>query len=145
MAIPLRDRILGTVVLGTHQFLYERTGGRIGSSLAGRPMLLLRTVGAKTGQPRTAALLYVRDGDDYAVIASRGGDTRNPGWYHNLRAQPDVEIQIGTTTIPVRASIAEGEQRDRLWAEADEVNKGQYSTYQSRTDRQIPVVVLTPR
>lgn len=145
MAIPLRDRILGKVALGTHQFLYDRSGGRIGSSLAGRPMLLLRTVGAKTGQPRTAALLYVRDGDDYAVIASRGGDTRNPGWYHNLRAQPDVEIQVGTDTIAARASVAEGEQRDRLWAAADEVNKGQYTTYQSRTDRQIPVVVLTPR
>lgn len=145
MAIPLRDRILGKVVLGTHQFLYERTGGRVGSSLAGRPMLLLRTVGAKTGQPRTAALLYVRDGDDYAVIASKGGDVRNPGWYHNLLAQPDVELQVGTRTIAARASVAEGEQRDRLWAAADEVNKGQYTAYQSRTDRQIPVVVLTPR
>lgn len=145
MAVPLVDRILGTVVLGTHQWLYDKSGGRIGASLAGRPMLLLRTVGAKTGLPRTAALLYVRDGDGYAVIASKGGDTRNPGWYHNLRADPDVEIQVGTETIPVRATVAEGEQRDRIWAAADAVNKGQYETYQSRTDRRIPVIVLTPR
>ncbi|MDH3707598.1 MAG: nitroreductase family deazaflavin-dependent oxidoreductase [Acidimicrobiia bacterium] len=144
MAIPIPDRIFGTV-LTAHQWLYERSGGRIGASLAGRPMLLLRTVGAKTGASRTAALLYVRDGDDYAVIASKGGDDRHPGWYHNLLADPDVEIQVGTDTVPVRAVVAEGERRQQLWDAADEVNKGQYTTYQSRTDRQIPVVVLTPR
>ncbi len=108
-------------------------------------MLLLRTVGAKSGQARTAALLYVRDGDDYAVIASKGGDVRHPGWYHNLVAAPDVEIQIGTETIPVRATIAAGEQRERIWANADEINKGQYEVYQSRTVREIPVVALAPR
>ena len=144
MAIPLGDRVLGTF-LTAHQWVYDRSGGRIGASLAGRPMLLLRTVGAKTGQHRTAALLYVRDGDDYAVIASKGGDDRHPGWYHNLRADPDVEIQVGTDTVPGRASVAEGDRRAQLWARADEVNKGQYEVYQSRTDRRIPVIVLTPR
>jgi len=144
MAIPLSDRIFGTV-LTAHQWIYNRSGGRVGASLAGRPMLLLRTVGAKTGKPRTAALLYVRAGDDYAVIASKGGDDRHPGWFHNLRADPDVEIQVGTDTVPVRATVAEGAQREQLWEAADQVNKGQYTTYQSRTDREIPVVVLTPR
>jgi len=144
MAIPLSDRIFGTF-LTVHQFVYDRSGGRIGASLAGRRMLLLRTVGAKTGQARTAALLYVTEGDDYAVIASKGGDDRHPGWYHNLMTDPDVEIQVGPETIPVRARVAEGDERDRLWAAADEVNKGQYDTYQSRTDRLIPVVVLSPR
>ncbi|MGI9601214.1 MAG: nitroreductase family deazaflavin-dependent oxidoreductase [Acidimicrobiales bacterium] len=144
MAIPVSDRIFGKL-LSLHQVVYDRSGGRIGASLGGRPMLLLRTTGAKTGKERTAALLYVPDGDDYAVIASKGGDDRHPGWYHNLMADPEVEIQVGTDTIPVKATVAEGPDRTRLWQAADEVNKGQYETYQSRTDRQIPVVVLSPR
>lgn len=141
---PLVERVLGkTLVL--HQFLYEKTDGRIGASLGGRPMLLLRTVGRKTGEPRTSALLYVPDGDDRIVIASKGGAPNHPGWYHNLVAQPDVEIQVGRERIPVRARVAEGDERTRLWAKADEVNKGQYAAYQSRTERTIPVVVLSPR
>lgn len=136
---------VGGQLLRVHQFLYERTDGRIGASLAGRPMLLLRTVGRRTGLPRTAALLYVRDGDDHVVVASKGGDPRHPGWFHNLVASPDVEIQVGRTRLPVRARVAEGDERERLWAEADRVNKGQYASYQARTDRVIPVVVLEPR
>ena len=108
-------------------------------------MLLLRTVGRQTGKPRTAALLYVRDGKAYAVIASKGGAPQHPGWFHNLMAEPNVEIQVGRERIPVRARIAEGEERSRLWARADEVNQGQYAIYQSRTERLIPVVVLDPR
>jgi F420H(2)-dependent quinone reductase len=111
-------------------------------SLGGRPMLLLRTVGRRTSQPRTAALLYVRDGDAYVVIASKGGAPQHPGWFHNLTAQPEVEIQVGRERIPVRARIAEGEERSRLWARADEINRGQYAAYQSRASRVIPVVVL---
>ena len=141
---PVVERVMGkTLVL--HQFLYERTDGRIGASLGGRPMLLLRTVGRKTGEARTSALLYVTDGDDRIVIASKGGAPNHPGWYHNLVAQPEVEIQVGRERIHVRARVAEGDERARLWAKADEVNKGQYAAYQSRTDRAIPVVVLTPR
>lgn len=111
-------------------------------TLGGRPMLLLRTVGCRTKQPRTAALLYVRDDDAYVVIASKGGSPRHPGWFHNLTAQPDVEIQVGRERIPVRARVAEGEERSRLWVRADKVNQGQYAAYQSRTSRRIPVVVL---
>jgi len=132
-------------MLGVHQWIYEKSDGRIGASLGARPMLLLRTVGRRSGEARTSALLYVRDGDSYAVIASKGGHPKHPGWFHNLSAQPDVEVQIGRTKIPVHARVAEGEERERLWARADEVNKGQYTVYQSRTDRQIPVVVLDPR
>lgn len=131
--------------LKLHQFVYERSGGRIGASLAGRQMLLLRTVGAKTGQPRTAALLYVPDGANFAVFGSTGGGPRHPGWVHNLRARPEAEIQVGTRRIAVRAHEAEGEERERLWKVGNEVNKGQYDVYQSRTTRQIPVVVLEPR
>ncbi len=141
---PLLERVMGPL-LTVHQWLYETTDGRIGASLGGRPMLLLRTVGRRTRAPRTAALLYVRDGKAYAVIASKGGAPQNPGWFHNLRAEPDVEIQVGRERIPVRARLAEGEERSRLWARADEVNQGQYAVYQSRTKRPIPVVVLEPR
>ena len=108
-------------------------------------MLLLRTVGRRTGKPRTAALLYVRDAKAFAVIASKGGAPQHPGWFHNLTAEPNVEIQVGRERIPVRARIAKGEERSRLWARADEVNQGQYAIYQSRTKRPIPVAVLEPR
>lgn len=131
--------------LVVHQWLYVRTDGRIGAKLGGRPMLLLRTVGRRTGEPRTSALLYVPHGDAYAVIASKGGDPKHPGWYHNLTASPDVEVQIGRKRIPVRARVAEGDERAELWKRADEINQGGYGRYQARTDRQIPVVVLDPR
>jgi F420H(2)-dependent quinone reductase len=108
-------------------------------------MLLLRTIGRRSGEPRTAALLYVRDGDSYVVVASKGGAPQHPAWFHNLTSRPEVEIQVGRQRIPARARVAEGEERARLWARADEVNQGQYDEYQSRTKRQIPVVVLEPR
>jgi len=141
---PLVERVMGPM-LTVHQWLYEHSDGRIGARLGGRPMLLLRTVGRRTSQPRTSALLYVRDGDAYVVIASKGGAPQHPGWLHNLTAQPAVEIQVGRERIPVRARVAEDEERSLLWARADEVNQGQYATYQSRTSRVIPVVVLEPR
>jgi F420H(2)-dependent quinone reductase len=132
-------------LLAVHQWLYEQSDGRIGATLGGRPMLLLRTVGRRTRQPRTAALLYVRAGDAYVVVASKGGAPRHPAWFHNLTAEPDVEIQVGRERIPVRARVAKGKERTQLWARADKVNQGQYAAYQSRTKRVIPVVVLEPR
>ena len=141
---PLLESVMGPL-LTVHQWLYETTDGRIGASLGGRPMLLLRTVGRRTGEPRTAALLYVREGKSYVVIASKGGAPQHPGWFHNLVAEPNVEVQVGRERVPVRARIAEGEERSRLWACADDVNQGQYTIYQSRTKRPIPVVVLEPR
>jgi deazaflavin-dependent oxidoreductase (nitroreductase family) len=141
---PLVERFMGPI-LTVHQWLYEQSDGRIGATLGGRPMLLLRTVGRRTSRPRTSALLYARDGDAYVVIASKGGAPQHPGWFHNLSAQPDVEIQVGRKRIRVHARVAEGEERSRLWARADEINQGQYVAYQSRTNRVIPVVVLEPR
>jgi deazaflavin-dependent oxidoreductase (nitroreductase family) len=141
---PVVEKI-GTKFLGVHQWLYDATDGRIGRSLGGRPMLLLRTVGKRTGKPRTSALLYVPHGDAYAVIASKGGDPKHPGWYHNLVANPDIDVQVGRKTIPVRARVAEGDERSQLWKRADEINHGGYERYQALTDRTIPVVVLDPR
>jgi deazaflavin-dependent oxidoreductase (nitroreductase family) len=137
---------IGVRALKVHQMVYERSGGRIGHRLGPTRALLLRTVGAKTGQPRTNALTYARDGDSYVVVASMGGAPRSPGWYHNLRARPDVEIQIGTKRMAATARpvLAGDPDRDRLWKIADENNGGRYSGYQKNTTRPIPVVVLTP-
>jgi deazaflavin-dependent oxidoreductase (nitroreductase family) len=138
---------VGVRALKVHQFVYERSGGRVGHRFAGTRNLLLRTVGAKTGQPRVNALTYARDGRDYVVVASMGGAPRSPGWYHNLRAHPDAEIQVGTRRIPVTAhAVLPGDpDRDRLWQLVDRNNSGRYSQYQKLTSRPIPVVVLTPR
>jgi deazaflavin-dependent oxidoreductase (nitroreductase family) len=138
---------IGVRALKLHQAIYERSGGRIGHKLAGTRNLLLRTVGAKTGQPRTNALTYATDGRDYLIVASMGGAPRSPGWYHNLRAKPEVEIQIGTTKIPVtaRAVLPGDPDRDRLWTLVDTNNSGRYTQYQKATTRPIPIVVLTPR
>src|SRR5262245_59534451 len=116
---PLVEKI-GAKLLGIHQFVYEKSDGRIGRSIGGRPMLLLRTVGAKTGAARTAALLYVPHGDGFAVIASKGGDPKHPGWYHNLVAHPDADVQVGREKVPVHARIAEGSEREQIWTRANE-------------------------
>jgi deazaflavin-dependent oxidoreductase (nitroreductase family) len=140
-------KAIGVRLLKVHQMIYERSGGRIGHRLGPTRALLLRTVGAKTGQPRTNALTYARDGASYVVVASMGGAPRSPGWYHNLRARPDAEIQVGTKRTPVTARpVLPGDpDRARLWKLADDSNGGRYTEYQKHTSRAIPVVVLTPR
>jgi deazaflavin-dependent oxidoreductase (nitroreductase family) len=144
--IPL-VKAAGVQALKVHQFIYERSGGRIGHNLAGTKALLLHTVGAKTGQPRTNALTYAKDGDSYVIVASMGGAPRSPGWYHNLRANPEAEINVGPRRIKVtaRAVLPGDPDRDRLWQLADRHNAGRYTAYQRNTTRPIPVVVLTPR
>lgn len=139
-------RAIGVRLLKVHQMIYERSGGRVGHRLGPTRALLLHTVGAKTGRPRTNALTYARDGADYVVVASMGGAPHSPGWYHNLVAQPEVEIQIGTRRMPAtaRAVLPGDPDRARLWELADKNNAGRYSQYQHLTDRPIPVVVLTP-
>jgi deazaflavin-dependent oxidoreductase (nitroreductase family) len=140
-------RAAGIRLLKVHQWVYERSGGRVGHRLGPTRNLLLRTVGARSGLPRTTALTYSRDGGDYIVVASMGGAPRSPGWYHNLRARPEAEIQIGTRRLPVtaRAVLPGDPDRDRLWRLADRNNGGRYSQYQKATTRPIPVVALTPR
>lgn len=140
-------RAMGVRLLKVHQLIYERTGGRIGHRLGPTRALLLRTVGAKTGQQRTNALTYARDGESYVVVASMGGAPRSPGWYHNVRARPEAEIQVGTKRLPViaRPVLPGDPDRDRLWKLADEHNGGRYTQYQKHTSRPIPIVVLSPR
>jgi deazaflavin-dependent oxidoreductase (nitroreductase family) len=136
----------GTQLLRAHQFIYVHTDGRIGHRLAGTRALILRTVGAKSGEPRTNALTYARDGDAYLVVASNGGARRSPGWYHNLRKSPDVEIQVGTKRIPAHARpVLPGDpDRDRYWKVVNDHNRNRYRAYQKATSRPIPIIALTP-
>jgi deazaflavin-dependent oxidoreductase (nitroreductase family) len=111
------------------------------------PSLLLHTVGAKTGQPRTTTLSYARDGDDYLVVASKGGDPKSPGWYHNLKANPDIEINVGPKRFAVTAHPVLPDNPDyaRMWQIVNKNNANRYIAYQEKTSRPIPVVVLTPK
>ncbi|RJO70036.1 nitroreductase family deazaflavin-dependent oxidoreductase [Nocardia panacis] len=136
--------LLGNVLKG-HQWVYEHTDGVLGHRLLfGNPTLLLRTVGRKTGQTRTNALTYGRDGDAYLVTASNGGSPRPPGWLANVKARPECEIQVGRQRIPVVATATYPSDPDyaRRFALVDKVNQGRYTAYQKMTKRPIAVVVL---
>lgn len=134
-------------LLGLHSMLYQKTNGWIGHRVPGLPPnLLLHSVGAKTGKQRTHALSYARDGDSYLIVASKGGAPRSPGWYHNLKAHPDVEINVGPKRFAVTARPVLPDDPDypRLWRIVNDNNADRYNAYQRRTSRPIPVVVLTP-
>ena len=133
--------------MGVHTFLYKRTGGRLGHTIPGVPgkMLLLDHVGAKSGTKRTSPLLYVRDGEDLVIVASKGGYPKHPAWYHNLIANPDTTVQVGSHRLSVHARVAKPEERDRLWQMAVE-SYGGYEDYAVRSKgREIPLIVLEPR
>ena len=135
-------------VLRVHDVVYRKTNGWIGHrALMGLPSLLLHTVGAKTGKARSTALTYARDGDDYLIVASKGGDPRAPGWYHNLKANPEVEINVGPKRFPVTARPVLPDDHDyaRLWQIVNDNNSNRYRGYQKMTSRPIPVIVLSRR
>lgn len=133
-------------VMGLHTVLYRATGGRIGHHLPGlrAPMLLLDHVGAKSGKKRTSPLLYMTDGDNLVIVASKGGYPKHPAWFHNLKANPDTTVQVGGERREVRARVANPEERKRLWPKAVKVYDG-YEQYQARTGREIPLVILERR
>jgi len=133
--------------LRVHQYLYERTDGLIGHRLLGVATLLLRTTGRRSGQMRTNALNYNKDGGRYIVVASKGGAPSPPAWLLNLQANPHVEIQIARRRIPCSATVIghDDAEYDRLWKLANDKNAGRYDAYQRRTDRRIPLVALTPQ
>ena len=131
-------RVMG----GLHNALYRLTGGKVGGRMGKAPVLLLSVTGRKSGKRRTIPLLYGRDGDNFVVIASVGGAPKHPAWYHNLQGQ-EAEIQVGRERRRVRAGEAEGEERDRLWAHMVSLYPA-YDSYQKKTSRRIPVVVLEP-
>lgn len=127
----------------THLFWYRLTGGLIGGKFGNVDILLLTTTGRKSGRRRTTPLLYMKDGDNMIVVASNGGNANHPGWYHNVRANPDIEVELGRDKRSIRAEIAGPEERARLWPKLVEIYK-QYEGYQRDTEREIPLVVLKP-
>jgi deazaflavin-dependent oxidoreductase (nitroreductase family) len=132
-------------VMKLHTYAYRATGGRIGHRLPGLvQMLLLDHVGAKSGKKRTIPLLYTRDGDDVVIVASKGGYPKHPAWYHNLRANPDTTIQVGSERRRVHARVAEPAERARLWPKVVDTYGG-YADYQRRTEREIPLIILERR
>lgn len=134
-----------TRLMGGHAKVYRATNGRLGYRMPGLPqMLLLDHVGAKSGTRRTSPLVFGRDGENVVLVASKGGYPKNPAWFHNLKANPDTTIQIGSRRTNVHAREATPEERERLWPLMVGVYSG-YEGYRRRTDRQIPLIVLEPR
>jgi deazaflavin-dependent oxidoreductase (nitroreductase family) len=127
-----------------HVRVYRETAGKRGYHWRGTTILLLTTVGRKSGEPRTTPLIQRTDGDRWVVVASKGGAPQNPSWFENLLANPDAEIQVQGETVPVAAVTAEGEERTRLWSLMTEVWPA-YDDYQTKTTREIPVVVFSRR
>jgi deazaflavin-dependent oxidoreductase (nitroreductase family) len=123
--------------------LYRLSGGRVGGSLKGAPVLLLEHVGRRSGKRRTTPLLYLRDGENLVLVASRGGSDAQPAWWLNLRAAGRATVQIGRRRFAVSAREATPEERARLWPKLVEMYPD-YAAYQRRTSRQIPVVILRP-
>lgn len=120
---------------------FRTNKGVVGGPFAGRNMLLLTTKGAKSGIVRTTPLVYSRDGDRLVIIASKGGAPSHPGWYHNLKANPEVTVEVGTETFTVRAAEATGVERDRLYQQ-QAAEMPAFNEYQQKTTRKIPVMVL---
>jgi deazaflavin-dependent oxidoreductase (nitroreductase family) len=138
---------LTSTVLRLHQLVYERSGGRLGHGMVGVPTLLLRTTGARTAATRTNALVYAKDGENYVVVASKGGADQSPGWFFNVRANPDVELQVGQRKLPGSARIVDHDDEDyaRLWRLVNDNNHGRYDAYQTKTSRPIPLIVVAPK
>ncbi|MQY27547.1 nitroreductase family deazaflavin-dependent oxidoreductase [Nocardia aurantia] len=126
-----------------HVRAYRESRGERGYIWNGVPILLLTATGRRSGRPRTSALIFGRDGDDYLIVASKGGAPEHPEWYRNLTAHPEAEIQVRDRHIPVVARTAGEAEKPRLWSIMTEVWPN-YDSYQARTERPIPVVVLTP-
>jgi deazaflavin-dependent oxidoreductase (nitroreductase family) len=122
---------------------FRANNGVVGGPFEGTPLLLLHHIGAKSGTERVNPVAYQPVGDGYAIFASKAGAPTNPDWYHNLRANPEVTIEVGSETRRVRARVAEGEERDRIWSKQKENSPG-FAEYEQKTDRVIPVVVLEP-
>jgi deazaflavin-dependent oxidoreductase (nitroreductase family) len=122
---------------------FRANGGKVGGPFEGAPLLLLHTVGAKSGSPRVTPVMYQDIGDGVAVFASKAGAPTNPAWYYNLLASPRASAEIGADTVEVVAREAEGAERDRIW-EAQKRDYPGFADYERKTTRQIPVIILEP-
>ena len=124
-------------------FLYNVSGGRIGGKMGKVPVLLLTTTGRKTGKQRTLPLVYIMDDSNYVITASAGGVDKHPGWFFNIRSNPQATIQVKDKHIQVTAEIAEPEKKSELWSRLVEVAPN-FAGYEKRTSREIPMVILHP-
>ena len=132
-------------LMAAHTAVYRATGGLIGHRVPGAPpSLLLDHVGARSGKRRTSPLVYTVDGENLVLVASKGGYPKHPAWFHNLVANPETTVQVGSRRRAVRARTAKGQERKRLWPMVV-ATYGGYEEYRRRTKRQIPLVVLEPR
>ena len=123
---------------------FRENAGKVGGFFEGRSLLLLHTIGAKSGEARVNPVLYRDVGDHYAIFASAAGRPRNPAWYHNLVANPKVSIEVGADTVDVLARVTEGEERAAIW-EPLKAEIPTFAEYEQQTDREIPVIMLEPR
>ncbi|HUY25710.1 MAG TPA: nitroreductase family deazaflavin-dependent oxidoreductase [Candidatus Saccharimonadales bacterium] len=123
---------------------FRANDGKVGGPFAGAPLLLLHTVGALTGETHISPAMYLPDNDRYVVFASKGGAPTNPAWYHNLKAHPDLTIEVGSNTVEVTATEVEGAEHDELFGRQAAAYP-RFAEYQAKTTRVIPVIVLTPR
>jgi F420H(2)-dependent quinone reductase len=136
--------LLGRLIPG-HTAMYRATHGLIGHRFPGvPPTLLLDHTGAKSGARRTSPIGYTVDGEDLVLVASKGGYPKNPAWFHNLIANPDTTVQVGSSSRAVHARVADAAERARLWPMVLRTYGG-YGDYQQRTQREIPLVILEPR
>ncbi len=126
-------------------WVYRISSGRIGGKfLGGAPVLLLTTIGRKSGKPRTAPLLYLRDGEKIVIVGSKGGMSHHPLWYRNVEANPDVEVEIGSERRKMLAQRATDEEKAAVWPKLVAMYRD-FDDYQARTERNIPVIILSPR
>jgi deazaflavin-dependent oxidoreductase (nitroreductase family) len=122
---------------------FRANGGEVGGPFESAPMLLLHHAGARSGQERVSPLVYLADDGRYAIFATKGGAPTNPAWYHNLKAHPDVTIEVGSETIRARAEEVTGPERDRIYG-LQAAGRPTFAEYERKTDRVIPVILLTP-
>jgi len=128
---------------GAHAGVYRATSGKLFGRMGKSPILLLNTVGRKTGKKRTSPLLYVLDGEDFVIVASEGGAPTHPAWYLNLMANPNATVEVGDQEVRVRAEEVDPEEKARLWQKMVEMYPT-YDDYQKKTEREIPLLVLHP-
>src|SRR5436853_6922678 len=134
------QRVLGSL----NRAVYRASGGKLGGTMKGAPILLLTTTGRKSGKPRTMPLLYLEDDGRLVVVASSGGSPGHPAWFLNLRENPEVEVEIGRERRTMSARTATPEERERLWRQVVAMYNG-YDSYQRKTSREIPLVILDPQ
>lgn len=138
------DRTIGRAFYRAHRWLYRLTGGAIGHRTPEGPMLVLTTTGRRSGKPRASVLLYMPDGDDFIVVGSNGGRPQAPAWLLNVRAEPEVEVQVGRRRFAARAEVLDGADREDIWPRLKAHYRG-WDHYQTLTDRTIHPVRLVPR